>query len=398
MWCSAVGFIVTLILSLLVALLAAKAQSLAKVPRIGWLSSGAPLSEEQRQQSPFFQGLRELGWVEGKNIAIEQRSAEGKNERLPELAAELVQLRVDVIVAGDSRVIPAAKDATNTIPIVMTISADPVRGRLIESLTRPGGNVTGLTILAPELVGKRLELLREAVPGISRVAVLGESVHYEWSTLAEATQALGLQLHAIRVDSPDEFAPAFAAAMREHADALLVLPSPLTNRSMHRIIDFAAQNRLPAMYGIKAYVQVGGLMAYGWSIPALYHRAAAYVDKILKGAKPADLPVERPMKFELVINLKTAEALGITIPPLVLFQADEVIRVAILLLCTSGVAAQNDTLSDGTIVEQTQCAPNPVRTCEQYVEASSAGKRRRSKPRSAKASVWRHPPTSRQDS
>src|SRR5262249_34946817 len=156
----------------------------------------------------------------GQNIAIEQRSAEGKNERLPELAAELVQLGVDVIVAGDSRVIAAAKHATNTIPIVMTISADPVRGGLIETLTRPGGNVTGLTVLPPELVGKRLELLREAVPGISRVAVLGESNHYEWSALAEATQALGLQLHALHVDSPDEFAPAFAAAMREHADAL----------------------------------------------------------------------------------------------------------------------------------------------------------------------------------
>jgi putative ABC transport system substrate-binding protein len=326
MWCSAVGFIVTLTLSLLAAPLAAKAQSLAKVPRIGWLSSGSPLSEEQRQQSPFFQGLRELGWVEGKNIAIEQRGAEGKNERVPELAAELVQLRVDVIVAGDSRVIAAAKHATNTIPIVMTISADPVRVGLIESLARPGGNVTGLTVLAPELVGKRLELLKEAVPGMARVAVLGESVQYEWSALAEATQALRLQLHAIRVDSPNEFAPAFAAAMREHADALLVLPSPLTNRSMHRIVDFAAQHRLPAMYGLKEYVKVGGLMAYGWSIPALYHRAATYVDKILKGAKPADLPVERPTKFELVINLKTAEALGITIPPLVLFQADEVIR------------------------------------------------------------------------
>ena len=326
MWCSAVGFIITLTLSLLAAPLAAKAQSLAKVPRIGWLSSGSPLSEEQRQQSPFFQGLRELGWVEGENIAIEQRYAEGKDARLHELAAELVQLRVDVIVAGDSGAVPAAKHATNTIPIVMTISADPAGAGFIESLARPGGNITGLTVMVPELVGKRLELLKEAVPGMSRVAVLGESRQYEWSALVEATQALGLQLLALRVDSPAEFAPAFAAAVREQADALLVLPSPMTNPSRHRIVNLAAQSRLPAMYPLKAYVQAGGLMAYGWSIPALYHRAAAYVDKILKGAQPADLPVERPMIFELVLNLKTAQALGITFPPALLFQADEVIR------------------------------------------------------------------------
>jgi putative ABC transport system substrate-binding protein len=208
----------------------------------------------------------------------------------------------------------------------MTISGDPVAAGFIASLPQPDGNITGLTVMAPELAGKRLELLTEAVPGMSRVAVLGESSHSEWSALAVATQALGIQLHALPVDSPNEFETAFAAAMREHADALLVLPSPMTNRSMHHIVGLAAQSHLPAMYGIKEYVKVGGLMAYGWSNPALYHRAAAYVDKILKGAKPADLPVERPMKFELVINLKTAEVLGITIPPLVLFQADEVLR------------------------------------------------------------------------
>jgi putative tryptophan/tyrosine transport system substrate-binding protein len=326
MWCRAIGCIVTLTLSLLAAPLAAQAQSLAKVPKIGWLASGHPPSESARQQSPFLQGLRELGWIEGHNLVIEYRWAEGNPERVPALAAELVQLRVDVLVAGDSRVIVAAKHATNTIPIVMTISGDPVRTGLIESLARPGGNLTGLTVLAPELVGKRLELLKEAVPGIARVAVLGESSQYEWSELVKATQALGLQLHALRVDSPDALAPAFATAMRAQADVLLVLPSPVTNRSMRHIVDLAAQHRLPAMYGLKEYVQVGGLMAYGWSIPALYHRAAAYVDKILKGAQPADLPVERPLTFELVINLKTAEALSITIPPLVLFQADEVIR------------------------------------------------------------------------
>jgi putative ABC transport system substrate-binding protein len=326
MWCSAIGCIVMLTLSLLVAPLAAEAQSPTHVPRIGWLASGSPPSETNRQQSPFLQGLRELGWVEGENLVMEYRWAEGRQERLPELAAELVELRVDVIVAGDSRVIAAAKRAISTIPIVMTISADPVGMGVIESLARPGGNITGLTVLMPELVGKRLQLLKEAIPGLGRVAVLGESSQYEWPTLAEATQALGLQLHALRVNRPDEFAPAFAAAVREHAEALLVLPSPMTNRSIHRIVDLAAQNRLPAMYGLKEYAKVGGLMAYGWSIPTLYHRAAAYVDKILKGVQPADLPVERPMAFELVINLKTAETLGLTLPPLLLYQATEVIR------------------------------------------------------------------------
>src|SRR5712691_5752460 len=298
-----VRLVVMLALVLLTAPLAANAQPSTKVPRIGWLSGGWPLSEEQRQQSPFFQGLRELGWVEGKNIAIEQRCAEGKNDRLPKLAAELVQLRVDVIVLASSGELSAAYHATSTIPIVMTISGDPVSAGQITSLAQPGGNITGLTIMAPELAGKRLELLIAAVPGVARVAVLGPSKHYEWSALAEATRALGLQLHALRVDSPDEFEPAFAAAMRAHADALLVLPSPLTNMSRHRIVDLAAQSRLPTMYGVKEYVKVGGLMAYGWSLPALYRRAATYVDKILKGAKPADLPVERPMNFELVINL-----------------------------------------------------------------------------------------------
>jgi putative ABC transport system substrate-binding protein len=304
----------------------AKAQSLAKIPRIGWLSSGSPLSEEQRQQSPFFQGLRDLGWVEGKNIAIEQRGAEGKNERLSALAAELVELKVDVIVAGDSSAVPAAYYATSTIPIVMTVSGNPVGAGYIASLAHPGGNITGLTLMVPELAGKRLELLTAAVPSVARVAVLGQSNQYEWSSLAEATQVLGLQLQALRVDSPDEFTAAFAAAMKEHADALLVLPSPLTNRFRRRIVDLAAQSRLPAMYPLKEYVEVGGLMSYGWSIRALYHRAAFYVDKILKGAKPADLPVERPMTFELVINLKTAEALGLTLPALLLYQATEVIR------------------------------------------------------------------------
>jgi putative tryptophan/tyrosine transport system substrate-binding protein len=322
-----IGLAVVLALGLIFAPLAAEGQSQAKVPRIGWLSSGFPPSEAAAlPQSPFLKGLRELGWVDGHNLVIEHRWAEGNYKRLPELAAELVQLGVNVIVAGDSQVIAAAKHATNTIPIVMTISGDPVGAGFIASLARPGGNITGLTVMEPELVGKRLQLLKEAVPRMSRVAVLGESNHYEWSVLAKATQALGLQLRILRVDSPDKFAATFGAAKREHADGLLVLQSPITNRSMHQIVDLAAQIRLPAMYGLKAYVEVGGLMAYGWSIPALYRRAAVYVDKLLKGAKPEDLPVERPTKFELAINLKTAKALGLTIPPSVLGRADQIIE------------------------------------------------------------------------
>jgi len=267
-----------------------------------------------------------LGWFEGQNLVIEWRFAEASDERLAALAAELVQLRVDVLVAGDSRAIPAAQHATSTIPIVMTVSGDPVAQGYVTSLARPGGNTTGLANMTTQLVGKRLELLTEAVPGVSRVAVLGPTGHPDWSELAVAAQALGLQLHTLPVASPDEFEPALAAAMREHADALIVLPSPITNLHNRQIVNLVAQSRLPAMYALKGYVAVGGLMAYGPSIPALYWRAAYYVDRILKGAKPADLPVEQPMKFEFVINLKTAQALGLTLPPLLLYQADEVIK------------------------------------------------------------------------
>jgi ABC-type uncharacterized transport system substrate-binding protein len=327
---SAVGLIVTLALSLVVALRPVSAQSGTRVPRIGWLASGRPLSDNQRQQSPgvglFLQGLRELGWLEGQNLVIEWRFAEGSAERLAALAAELVQLRVDVLVAGDSDAIPPAQHATSTIPIVMTVSGDPVAQGYVTSLARPGGNITGLANLTTQLVRKRLELLTEAVPGVSRVTVLGPTGHPDWSELAVAAQALGIQLHTLPVASPDEFEPAFAAAMREHANALIVLPAPITNSHSRQIVNLVTQSRLPAMYALKGYVAVGGLMAYGPSIPALYGRAAYYVDKILRGAKPADLPVEQPMKFEFIINLKTAQDLGLTIPPLLLYQADEVIK------------------------------------------------------------------------
>ena len=321
-----VGVIVTLTLSILAAPLAAGAQPRAKVPRVGWLASGFPPSEAARQQSPFWQGLHELGWAEGQNIAVEWRYAEENYDRLPALAAELVQLGIDVIVAGDSRAIPAAKQATDTIPIVMTVSGDPVRSGYVASLARPGGNITGLTNISPELAGKRLEFLKEAVPGMAHLAVLGEPAHPDWPEIAVAVQEWGVQLQALKVQRADEFEPAFDATMREHADALLVLPSPLTNRHGRRIVNLAAESRLPAMYALKEYVRVGGLMAYGPSIPDLYRRAAYYVHRILKGAKPADLPVEQPMKFEFVINLKTAQALGLTLPPTLLFQADEVIK------------------------------------------------------------------------
>jgi putative tryptophan/tyrosine transport system substrate-binding protein len=318
--------LVTLAFGLCVAALVADAQPVGKVARIGWLASGFPPSEADRQRSPFFQGLRALGWVEGQNIAIEPRYAAEQSDRLPELAGELVQLNVEVIVAGDSAAIPAAKQATNTIPIVMTVSGDPVGAGHVASLARPGGNLTGLSNLTPQLAGKRLEFLTAVVPELSRLAVLGPAGAPDWPELAAATQAVGVQLLALKVQRPEEFGGAFETATRERAEALTVLPSPLTNRNRQRLVDLAAQHRLPAIYPLKEYVQGGGLMAYGPSIPDLHRRAAAYVDKILKGAKPADLPVEQPMTFELVISLKTAEALGLTMPPTLLFQATEVIR------------------------------------------------------------------------
>jgi ABC-type uncharacterized transport system substrate-binding protein len=330
MTCRTIVLLVALALSLVVALPSVSAQSGTRVLRIGWLSSGRPLSDEQRQKSPgvglFLQGLRELGWLEGQNLVIEWRFAEASDERLAAFAAELVQLSVDVLVAGDSRAIRPARHATSTIPIVMTVSGDPVASGYVTSLARPGGNITGLANITTQLVRKRLELLTEAVPGVSRVAALGPIDQSDWSELAVTTQALGIQLHKLPVARPDEFEPALAAAMREHANALIVLPSPLTNFHIRQIVNLVTQSRLPAMYALKEYVVAGGLMAYGPSIPALYGHAAYYVDKILKGAKPGDLPVEQPMNFELVINLKTANGLGLTIPPMLLFQATEVIR------------------------------------------------------------------------
>ncbi|MBF8299585.1 MAG: transporter substrate-binding protein [Dehalococcoidia bacterium] len=328
---TALAFIVALTLSILVAPLASKALPPTKVHRIGHLSLGHPPSGPTPSLDAFRQGLRGLGYVEGQNLVIESRYAEGREERLPDLAAELVRLKVEVIVVGGVAAIHAAQRATRTIPIVMPGTYDPVGQGFVAGLAQPGGNITGLSWLGGELPGKRLELLKETVPQSRRIAVLANpafAAYGEWMhILTAAAQALGLQLHVLELHRADELDSAFAAMTREGVDALLVLSDPaLMDGLRGRVADLAAKLRLPAMYDWRMYVDAGGLMSYGPSMPALQRRAAAYVDKILQGAKPADLPVEQPTKFALVINLKTAKALGITIPPSVLFQADEVIR------------------------------------------------------------------------
>jgi putative ABC transport system substrate-binding protein len=279
----------------------------------------------------FQQGLRDHGWVEGQNLAIEWRFADGRAERLPDLAAELVRLGVDVLVtsSGDPA-IRALKQATSTIPIVMAVSVDPVGTGLVASLARPGGNITGLSIMAAEVGGKRLELLKQAVPQASRVAVLWNASHpgkeLEWQDTQVAARALGVTLHAVEVRGPADFDGAFGAIASERPDALITFADPLTLTHQRQIVDFATQHQLPMISEIQEFAEAGGLMTYGASLPALFRRAAYYVDRILKGVKPADLPVEQPMKFELVINLQAAKALSLTIPPALVFQADEVIR------------------------------------------------------------------------
>ena len=318
--------------ALLATPLAADGQQAAKVARIGHLSPN--LAAGPHLRDAFLQGLRDLGYVEGRNVVIEYRDAEGKLERLPALAAELVALKVDVILADGGTLGPrVAMQATTTIPIVFTSAADPVGSGLVTSLARPGGNVTGLSALGPELVGKRLELLKQAVPGIDRVAVLrggstlGERVLKDMLEAADvAARALGVQPQFIEARGPDEFARAFSAMTSARAGALTVLPSNMFVRERRRLVDLAAKNRLPAVYTSREFVDAGGLMSYGAHQPDLFRRAATYVDKILKGAKPGDLPIEQPTKFELVINLKTAKDLGLTIPPSVLARADDLIQ------------------------------------------------------------------------
>jgi putative tryptophan/tyrosine transport system substrate-binding protein len=330
MQCRTLGFLVTLALSLCATTRAVEARQVGKVHQIGWLSAGSPLSSRANVEA-FQQGLHAFGYVEGQNLAIEVRYAEGRAERLPDLAAELVGLQVEVIVAVGTAAIRAAQHATRTIPIVMAAAADPIAQGLVASLAQPGENTTGLSLLSTELPSKRLELLKETVPQSAHVAILANpaSPFYKpfLHNLTVAARALNLQLHVVELRSPDELDAAFAAMTQAGADALIVIADSALMDSLHgRVVDLAATSRLPAMYDWKLYVEAGGLMSYGPSLPDIYRRAATYVDKILKGAKPADLPVEQPTKFEFVINLKAAQALGLAVPPTILFQADEVIK------------------------------------------------------------------------
>jgi putative tryptophan/tyrosine transport system substrate-binding protein len=307
----------------------AQAQQPKKVPRIGFLGFTS-LSAIAARIEAFQQGLREFGYVEGKSIVVEYRSAEGELDRLPELAAELVRLKVEVIVTSGPSVTRAVKDATTTIPIVMGFDTDPVGNGFVASLARPGGTITGLSVVSPEISGKQLELLKEIVPKLNRVAVLGTSTNPgNAQALKETELAAGaykVQFQYLNVLSPKDIETAFRTASKGRAGAVLVLASPLIESHRTQITDLAAKNRLPAIYYAPEFVEAGGLMSYGTSFPDLFRRAATYVDKILKGAKPADLPVEQPTKFELVINLKTAKQIGLTIPPNVLARADRVIK------------------------------------------------------------------------
>ena len=306
----------------------ARAQQAAKIPRLGYLLALSP--DQSSDLKAFRQGLAALGYVEGKNIVIEYRYAEGKLDRLSELATELVALKVDIIVALNPPSAQAAKNATTTIPIVMRSTDDPVTTGLVESLARPGGNVTGLTSMATDLIGKRLEILKEAVARTSRVAVLrnptAADASLKWQEVQTAARLLKLQIQSLEVTRPNDFASAFKAAIKHRAEALMVLRNPLIVNNRIKIAELAVKNRLPAMYDEHEFVDAGGLMSYGTDLDDLHRRAAVYVDKILKGTKPAELPVERPIKFEFIVNLKAAKAIGITIPQWTLMKADRVIK------------------------------------------------------------------------
>jgi putative ABC transport system substrate-binding protein len=320
-----------LTLGLLATPLAVGSQPAARVYRIGWLDQGAPESPELKAVR---EGLRELGYVEGQNIIVESRYAEGQYDRLAALAAELVRLRPDVIVTRASAAAGAAKSATSAIPIVMVTGVDPVAEGLVQSLARPGGNITGLTFLTSELSAKRLEVLREVLPRLQRVAVLARTPEprrfaggRETEETKRAAQSLGVQLQILPTQAgDDDLAEAFRAMARDRAEAVINLPSPIFFEHRRRLAELAVRHRLPWMSEFRGYVEAGGLMSYGADVLAAFRRAGVFVDKILKGAKPADLPIEQASKFELVINLKTAKALGLTIPPSVLARADQVIE------------------------------------------------------------------------
>jgi len=307
--------------------LAAHAQQPARVYNIAILSAA-------RTNSPayvaFSEAFRQLGWIDGKNVVLVYRTADNRVDRLSKLAVELVRLKVDVIVTAGTLASLAAKHATTTIPIVMAAAGDPLGSGLVANLAQPIGNITGLSLMSPDLGGKRLELLKELLPQISRVAVLWNSANpypaHVFKETESAAQTLGMEVQSLEVRDPDDFNNVFEAVRQNHPDALIAVEDPLTNSYLSRIANFAAANKLPAIFGFREFVDAGGLMAYGANLPDLFRRAAVYVDKILRGAKPAELPIQQPTKFELVINLKTAKALGLIVPPTLLARADEVIE------------------------------------------------------------------------
>ena len=309
--------------------LEARAQQAGKRYMVGILSAGGS-SVQAALNAAFSDGLREWGWVEGKNVVFENRNAENQLERLPELAADLIRLKVDVIVAAETLAPLAAKQATATIPIVMTTAGDPLGSGLVASLARPGGNVTGMSLMVPDLGAKRLELLKELLPRLSRVAVLWNAANPYSALVYKETQAggrtLGIDVQSLEVRGPDDFDGAFEAARRLRLDALITVEDPLTASYRKDIADFAAGQQLPSLHGIREFVAAGGLISYGANLADLSRRAAYYVDKIFKGAKPADLPVQQPTKFEMVINAQTARMLGLTVQPTLLDRADEVIE------------------------------------------------------------------------
>jgi putative ABC transport system substrate-binding protein len=324
-------FLGTLAGGLLAAPLTAEAQPAAKVPRIGYLHPN--LTASPHLTEAFRHGLRDSGYVEGRNVVIEYRDGEGRFERLPALAAELVALPVDVIVASGTLAALAAKHATSSIPIVFPTLGDPVTDGLVTSLARPGGNITGLSNLTPELVGKDLELLKEAIPGVSQVAILWQPSGFVERTRKDvrkrtdvAGRALGMRLRFVEAGGPEDFDRAFSDIVQARAGGVIVVTTAMFVQQRRRLVDLAAKIRVPAVYGSRESVDVGGLMSYGPNFADSFQRAATYVDKILKGAKPADLPIEQPTKFDLVINLKTAKALGLTIPQSLLQRADHVIE------------------------------------------------------------------------
>jgi putative tryptophan/tyrosine transport system substrate-binding protein len=324
-----IGLVVVLTLSVILSPLATEAQRATRVPRIGYLVLSPLVDPPSAERQALLDGLRELGYVIGQNIAIEYRSANWNRELLPDLAAELVDLKVDVIVAVPGA-IEAARDATKTIPIVAASLADPVENRFVTSLAHPGGNITGPASTGSELSGKQLELLKEVIPKLSRVAVLWnpevEAGPRQWTQTQSAAKLLGVTLQSHEVKDPTGLPRALSAMMRGRPGALIIFASPLTTAYRPIIVEFATKQRLPTIFSLKADVEAGGLISYSASLPDTFRRAARYVDKILKGAKPADLPVEQPTKFELVINRKTAKALGLTIPPSVLLRVDHVIE------------------------------------------------------------------------